>query len=120
MTVLRSIRRRQCEVGEGWPDSVSPLLRRIYTARGAQDLQQAQPKLTNLLPPDALGGLDAATALLADAIAHGRHIVVVGDFDCDGATACAVGVRGLRMLGASNVKSPRWSKNSPSFSPTCW
>jgi single-stranded-DNA-specific exonuclease len=103
MTVLRSIRRRQCEVGEGWPDSVSPLLRRIYTARGAQDLQQAQPKLTNLLPPDTLGGLDAATALLADAIARGRHIVVVGDFDCDGATACAVGVRGLRMLGASNV-----------------
>ena len=103
MTVLRTIRRRQCDVGDSWPDSVSPLLRRIYTARGAQDLQQAQPKLANLLPPDTLGGLEAATALLADAIAHGRHIVVVGDFDCDGATACAVGVRGLRMLGAGNV-----------------
>lgn len=103
MTSLRTIRRRQCEVGDAWPDSVSPLLRRIYAARGAQDLQQAQPKLANLLPPDTLGGLDAATALLADAIAHGRHIVVVGDFDCDGATACAVGVRGLRMLGATNV-----------------
>ena len=50
-----------------------------------------------------MGGMDAATALLADAIAQDKHIVVVGDFDCDGATACAVGVRGLRMLGARRV-----------------
>ena len=55
------------------------------------------------MPPDTLGGLGAATALLAGAIANQRHIVVVGDFDCDGATACAVGVRGLRMLGATRV-----------------
>jgi single-stranded-DNA-specific exonuclease len=103
MSPTRTIRRRQCEVGDGWPDSVPPLLRRIYAARGAHDLQQAQPRLANLLPPDALGGLDMATALLADAIAHDRHIVVVGDFDCDGATACAVGVRGLRMLGARHL-----------------
>ena len=65
--------------------------------------QHAQPRLAQLLPPDSMGGLDAATALLADAITHDRHIVVVGDFDCDGATACAVGVRGLRMLGARRV-----------------
>ena len=50
-----------------------------------------------------MGGLDVATRLLADAIAQDRHIVVVGDFDCDGATACAVGVRGLRLLGARRV-----------------
>ncbi len=50
-----------------------------------------------------MGGIDAATALLADAIARDRHVVVVGDFDCDGATACAVAVRGLRMLGARRV-----------------
>ena len=82
---------------------MSPLLRRIYAGRGAADIGQAQPKLAQLLPPDSLGGLDEATALLANAIADHRHIVVVGDFDCDGATACAVGVRGLRMLGGTRV-----------------
>ncbi|TXH73869.1 MAG: single-stranded-DNA-specific exonuclease RecJ [Lysobacteraceae bacterium] len=100
----RSIRRR--EPGEGgadWPASIPPLLRRVYTARGAIDQTQAQPRLTQLLPPDTLGGIDRAVELLATAIAANRRIVVVGDFDCDGATACAVGVRGLRMLGARDV-----------------
>lgn len=86
-----------------WPDGMPPLLQRIYAGRGAVSIEQAQPKLAQLLPPDALGGLYAATTLLADAIKQQKHIVVVGDFDCDGATACAVGVRGLRMLGATNV-----------------
>jgi single-stranded-DNA-specific exonuclease len=80
-----------------------PLLQRIYAGRGAVSIEEAQPKLAQLLPPDTLGGLHDATALLADAIAQHKHIVVVGDFDCDGATACAVGVRGLRMLGATRV-----------------
>ena len=103
MKPVRTIRRRLPESGGDWPDNVPPLLRRIYSARGAQGLRQAQPRLADLLPPDTLGGLESATALLIDAIADGRHIVIVGDFDCDGATACAVGVRGLRMLGARNV-----------------
>lgn len=98
----RLLRRPIADPG-AWPDSVSPLLRRVYAARGAITIEQAQPRLAQLLPPDGLSGLDAATTLLADAIAGDRHIVVVGDFDCDGATACAVGVRGLRMLGARRV-----------------
>jgi hypothetical protein len=98
--------------------------RALYAARGAVNLEQAQPRLAKLLPPDLLG-MDAAIALLSDAMADGSHIVVVGDFDCDGATACAVGVRGLRMLGARHVSyavpnrmvhgyglSPRWWKSS--------
>lgn len=97
------IRRRQVDATGSWPDHLSPLLRRIYAGRGATSLEQAQPKLAQLLPPETLGGLAEATALLADAIAADKHIVVVGDFDCDGATACAVGVRGLRMLGATRV-----------------
>jgi single-stranded-DNA-specific exonuclease len=97
------IRRREAVPGGEWPDSVPSLLRRVYAARGALNLEQAQPRLAQLLPPDSLGGLAAATALLVDAIAHDKHIVVVGDFDCDGATACAVGVRGLRLLGAKRV-----------------
>ena len=97
------LRRREIADPGAWPDSVPPLLQRVYAARGAIAIEQAQPRLAQLLPPDGLSGLEAATALLADAIAQDRHIVVVGDFDCDGATACAVGVRGLRMLGARRV-----------------
>ena len=97
------IRRRVASRPGEWPAGLSSLLQRIYAARGAGNLAQAQPRLAQLLPPDDLGGLDSASALLANAIAGHRHIVVVGDFDCDGATACAVGVRGLRLLGATRV-----------------
>lgn len=99
-----TIRRRAVDARGDWPDSVPPLLRRVYAARGADGPALAQPKLAQLLPPDALGGLDAAVALLAEAIAGGRRILVVGDFDADGATACALAVRGLRLLGARDVR----------------
>lgn len=89
--------------GQDWPADVPEVMRRLYAARGARAWSEAQPKLAGLLPPDGLRGLPEAVALLADAIARDAHIVVVGDFDCDGATACAVGVRGLRMLGARRV-----------------
>jgi single-stranded-DNA-specific exonuclease len=99
----RTIRRREPGIIGRWPDGTSALLQRLHAARGAPSLETAHPGLRHLLPPDTLSGLDDATALLAAAIAADRHIVVVGDFDCDGATACAVGVRGLRMLGAQRV-----------------
>ncbi len=103
MTPQPRIRRREiAEAGE-WPAQVPRLLQRIYAARGATSLEQAQPKLAGLHAPGSLGGIDAATALLSAAIATDRHIVVVGDFDCDGATACALAVRGLRLLGATRV-----------------
>ena len=104
--VTRLVRRAAVSgpAGTGdWPAHVPPLLRRIYAARGAHDPDQARPKLAHLPPPGLMRGMDAATALLADAIARDRHVLVVGDFDCDGATACAVAVRGLRMLGARRV-----------------
>ena len=104
MTAPRRIVRRAPVVpGGDWPEHVPMLLRRLYAMRGASSYDDAQPRLARLHPPEAMGGMDAATALLADAIARDAHIVVVGDFDCDGATACAVGVRGLRMLGAKRV-----------------
>jgi single-stranded-DNA-specific exonuclease len=103
MSTMRRIRRREPSPPPSpsgpWPAHVPLLLQRIYAARGAHDLDQARPRLAQLLPPDSLGGLSTAVALLADAIAAQRRILVVGDFDCDGATACAVAVRGLRMLG---------------------
>lgn len=97
-------RRRAAEVAGAWPEHVPPLLRRVYAARGITDPALAQPRLAQLLPPDALGGLEAALDLLSDAIASGSRILVVGDFDADGATACATAVRGLRMLGARDVR----------------
>lgn len=104
MSIERTLRRRTQVAVEGsdW-GAMPPLLQRLHAARGARGLDEAQPRLANLLSPDALLGLDAAVGLLVNAIADNRHIVVVGDFDCDGATACAVGVRGLRMLGARHV-----------------
>ncbi|WP_088061390.1 single-stranded-DNA-specific exonuclease RecJ [Xanthomonas fragariae] len=98
----RIVRRPSGQAGS-WPDAMLPLLRRIYAARGVTDAQGAQPRLGQLLSPDLLHNSGVAANLLADAIAQQRRILIVGDFDCDGATACAVGVRGLRMLGAPDV-----------------
>lgn len=77
-----------------------PLLARIFAARGVNDMQLLQTELPGLLAPHTLLGTDRAAQLLADTIAAGKKILIVADYDCDGATACAVGVRGLRMLGA--------------------
>ena len=99
---LKIVRRASVEGGQ-WDEQTLPLLRRIYAARGALSPEQAQPKLAQLHAPELLDGMPAAVELLAAAIAGGKRILVVGDFDCDGATACAVGVRGLRLLGARDV-----------------
>lgn len=82
---------------------VHPLLARLYAARGVADSAELDDALTRLLPPATLLGADRAARLLADAIAAGKALCVVADYDCDGATACAVAVRGLRLLGARNV-----------------
>lgn len=99
----QQIVRRPLPAQGQWPAGTPPLLQRIYATRGALDIAQAQPKLAQLLPPDQLQGMSAAVALLAAAIAQDKRILVVGDFDCDGATATALAVRGLRLLGARNV-----------------
>ena len=82
---------------------VHPLLARLFAARGVCTRQELDDGLAHLLPPDTLRGTREAAVLLADAIAAQRRICVVADYDCDGATACAVAVRGLRLLGASQV-----------------
>ena len=80
---------------------VHPLLARLLAARGVRDPAELDDGLQHLLPPQALRGTEAAGVLLADAIAAGRRLCVVADYDCDGATACAVALRGLAMLGAA-------------------
>jgi len=102
MAHMQIIGRQATQAGQ-WPQDIPEVLQRIYAARGAFDQASAQPRLAQLLPPAQLQGIDAAVALLADAIARDKRILVVGDFDCDGATATALAVRGLRLLGGSNV-----------------
>jgi single-stranded-DNA-specific exonuclease len=82
---------------------VSPLLARLYAARGVLTAAELDDALAQLLAPTDLLGIDAAATLLAQAIAEQRRLCIVADYDCDGATACAVGVRGLRSLGAQHV-----------------
>jgi single-stranded-DNA-specific exonuclease len=82
---------------------VHPLLSRLFAARGIQSADELDDGLAKLLPPHTLKGTEAAAILLADAIAAHKRLCIVADYDCDGATACAVGLRGLRMLGAQHV-----------------
>jgi single-stranded-DNA-specific exonuclease len=82
---------------------IHPLLARLYAARGVRTSEELDDALARLLPPSGLLGAHEAARLLADAIAADRHLCIVADYDCDGASACAVAVRGLRMLGARQV-----------------
>ena len=79
---------------------VHPLLARLFAARGVRGVDELDDALARLLSPATLLGADDAAVLLADAIGAGSRICVVADYDCDGATACAVMLRGLAMLGA--------------------
>ena len=81
-----------------------PVLRRVLAARAIECADDLDHSLAHLLPPDGLLDLDRATALLDDAIESSSRIVVVGDYDADGATGCAVAVRGLHLLGAADVR----------------
>ncbi|HSM99605.1 MAG TPA: single-stranded-DNA-specific exonuclease RecJ [Rudaea sp.] len=96
-------RRAVPEIAGDWPAQIHPVLRRVYAARGIVLPADIEHKLSSLLPPQALGGIERACALLEAAIRENARIVVVGDFDCDGATGTAVAVRGLRRLGAREV-----------------
>jgi len=82
---------------------VHPLLAQLYAARGVNSPDELDDGLTRLLPPAGLLGAAQAAVLLADAIAANKKICIVADYDCDGATACAVALRGLKLLGANNV-----------------
>ncbi len=82
---------------------IPPLLTRIYAARGVQNATELEKGLARLLPTHLLKGMDKAVELLAHALEHRQRILIVGDFDADGATASCVGVLGLRMLGAAHV-----------------
>lgn len=80
-----------------------PLLTRLYAARGVRAAAELDKGLARLVPYAQLRGIEQAVTLLADAIENQQRILIVGDFDADGATASSVGVLGLRQLGAAHV-----------------
>jgi len=82
-------------------EGLHPVLARICAARGIARRGELEDALSGLLPPSDLLHADRAAALLADAIAAGKRMLIVADYDCDGATACALGVRALSAFGAN-------------------
>lgn len=79
---------------------VHPLLARLLAARGVRGADELDDSLARLLPPATMKGAAESGRLLADTLQQGRRVCVVADYDCDGATACAVALRGMAMLGA--------------------
>lgn len=86
-----------------FPVEISQALANIYAARGVFDGEQLANELTHLNAPDQFKGLPAAAALIADCIEQRQSILLIGDFDVDGATSTALGVLALRALGALTV-----------------
>nr|VFK52896.1 MAG: single-stranded-DNA-specific exonuclease [Candidatus Kentron sp. TUN] len=97
----------RCPVADGverlFP-GIHPVLARVYAARKITSAKSLDYSLSRLKSFDTLSGIESAAALLADAIQSGDRILIVGDFDADGATSCAVAVRGLRVMGAQAVE----------------
>ncbi|MCE3217876.1 single-stranded-DNA-specific exonuclease RecJ [Vibrio diabolicus] len=85
------------------PDSIPPILKRIYINRGITDPAQLETSARGLHSYQKLGGIEQAVELLFQAIKEPKRIIVVGDFDADGATSSALSVLALRMLGSHNV-----------------
>ncbi|ELB2040468.1 single-stranded-DNA-specific exonuclease RecJ [Vibrio parahaemolyticus] len=85
------------------PDSIPPILKRIYINRGITDIAQLETSARGLHSYQKLGGIEQAVELLFQVIQEQKRIIVVGDFDADGATSSALSVLALRMLGSNNV-----------------
>jgi single-stranded-DNA-specific exonuclease len=104
MKVARAIRSRPVPADDGeLPADLHPVVRRLMLSRGITTPESLALELKQLLPPRALSNVDEAAALLADAIREDRRILVVGDFDADGATGTALAVLSLRAMGCKQV-----------------
>lgn len=103
MTPKKILRRPQLDNIPAWGQDLPPLLRRLYAARGVTCDEQLSYTLRHLASPFELRGIDRAVELLADAIAQNQKVLVLGDFDADGATSTAVAMLGLSMLGLQSI-----------------
>ncbi|MBJ7277066.1 single-stranded-DNA-specific exonuclease RecJ [Marinobacter salarius] len=103
MTPKKILRRPSPDTTPDWGQNLPPLLRRLYAARGVTSDDQLTYTLKHLASPMDLRGVDRAVALLADAITSQQRVLVLGDFDADGATSTAVAMLGLGMLGLNDI-----------------
>ncbi len=103
MSIKTQLRRRPAADDSHLPASLPPLLRRLYALRGVQAEQELERSVKGMLPWQQLDGIDDAVSLLQQALADGRRIMVVGDFDADGATSTALTVLALRSMGGAAV-----------------
>ncbi|MEM1411404.1 MAG: single-stranded-DNA-specific exonuclease RecJ [Pseudomonadota bacterium] len=100
---FRVRRRVPKETADRLPSDLHPVLRRVLSARGVRDPESLDLRLNRMAPPGTLSGLESASQMLAEAVQTGRRILIVGDFDADGATGTALAVRLLRAFGAGQV-----------------
>ena len=104
MLARPKVSQRKTEPGsDRLPDTLHPVIRRILLARDISDEKSLDLKLGRLQPPSALSGINDAAEILADAVVSGQNILIVGDFDADGATGTALAVRALHMMAATRV-----------------
>jgi single-stranded-DNA-specific exonuclease len=97
------LRRREVDESAELPADLSPLLRRLYASRGVRSAQDLERSVKGMLPWQQLSGVEKAVEILYNAFREGTRIIVVGDFDADGATSTALSVLGMRSLGCDNI-----------------
>lgn len=99
----RIIERERAQDTGAFPDTMHPILKRIYLARDVRDAEQTETSLKHLLPFVDLKNIDKAVDLLAASLIKQQRILIIGDYDADGATSCALAVKVLKAFGARHV-----------------
>jgi len=99
----KKIINRDVPDGINLPDSIHPVLKRIYASRNIKSSEDLDYSLGSLIPYEELSGIDDAVILLQEMITQKKRILIVADFDADGATSCALAIRGLTAMGAEDV-----------------
>ncbi|EAO0536671.1 single-stranded-DNA-specific exonuclease RecJ [Salmonella enterica subsp. enterica serovar Typhimurium] len=103
MKQQRQLRRREADETAELPADLPPLLRRLYASRGVRSARELERSVKGMLPWQQLSGIDNAVEILYNAFREGTRIIVVGDFDADGATSTALSVLGMHALGCDNI-----------------
>ncbi|EHE5992174.1 single-stranded-DNA-specific exonuclease RecJ [Salmonella enterica] len=103
MKQQRQLRRREADETAELPADLPPLLRRLYASRGVRSARELERSVKGMLPWQQLSGIDNAVEILYNTFREGIRIIVVGDFDADGATSTALSVLGMRALGCDNI-----------------
>lgn len=103
MKQQRQLRRREADETADLPADLPPLLRRLYASRGVRSARELERSVKGMLPWQQLSGIESAVEILYNAFREGIRIIVVGDFDADGATSTALSVLGMRALGCDNI-----------------